>query len=113
MTQVDSRQPKPSSKPSSHSSTPERDDAGLSIPMQDVPSPVSSSSLSPPPNEAATSFDQFAPLTAGVDPFNPYAIEVDDSAYAMNIPDLATMNFHDILELTDPSSWPDLGVPGL
>ena len=38
--------------------------------VRDCPSPTTSSSLSPPPTEAALSFDQFAPV-GDIDPFAP------------------------------------------
>jgi hypothetical protein len=102
------RQPRPS-RPST---SPDRDQIQergttgglLASAAAEAPSPESNSSLSPPPNQAATSFDHFAPVTAGIDPFNHYInIDPDTSDYGM----FAPLPYDEILgSLTDPNEWP-------
>ena len=91
------------------------------------PSPSTSSSLSPPPTEAALSFDTFAPVGGAIDPFAP-----ESSIASMSTPaDGAVVGglmmaeeffqpplpFDDhivqsLQSLTDPSGWQDIPLPG-
>jgi hypothetical protein len=57
----------------------------------DLPSPASTTlSLSPQPNHAAVSFDQFAPVSIGIDPFfagRAPETQATQSDHTMNMPD--------------------------
>ena len=87
--------------------------------MSDCPSPTTTSSLSPPPTEAALSFDQFAPV-GGVDPFAPNMVTMSD---ASNTPSMGEMFppalpfDEDIVQsmqsMTDPNVWQDISLPGI
>ncbi|KAF8807008.1 hypothetical protein BYT27DRAFT_7190720 [Phlegmacium glaucopus] len=86
------------------------------------PSPSTSSSLSPPPTQAALSFDNFAPVGA-TDPFGP-----DMGVMLSDVSDMSPLTMGDfypqpslpfneeILQsrqsMTDPSGWQDITLPG-
>jgi hypothetical protein len=78
------------------------DFAAHSLPQtHDAPSPASSVSLSPP-NEAASSFDQFAPMEAGIDPFA-YIMDTDHSMSVSDFP--SQLAFDGMAGMQDPSMW--------
>jgi hypothetical protein len=95
-------------------------------PVYNHPSPVTSSSLSPPPTDSALSFDNFAPMG----PTDPFALEAAASVAASNSADSSSLDammsadfFQPPLEfddhivqslqsLTDPSGWQDISLPG-
>ena len=86
--------------------------------MSDCPSLTRSSSLSPPPTEAALSFDQFA-LVGGIDPFVPNMVTSTDASNAPLMGDMfqASLPFdEDIVKsmqsMTDPNIWQDISLPG-
>ena len=88
--------------------------------MADCPSPTTSSSLSPPPTEAALSFDQFAPV-GGIDPFAPNMVVT--STDVSNAPVMGelfqpSLPFdEDIVQsmqsMSDPNVWQDISLPGM
>jgi hypothetical protein len=85
------------------------DFAAHSLPQaQDAPSPASSASLSPP-NEAASSFDQFAPMEAGIDPFA-YIMDTDHSMSVSDFP--SQLTFDGIGSMQDPSVWAGIDPHG-
>lgn len=80
-------------------------------------------SLSPPPSQAAMSFEQFAPAGGVADPFAPTGLPVEqmDTMQGLLAPDAdyfrPPLPFdNDILQsmqsLTDPSVWQDIALPG-
>ncbi|KAJ3971250.1 hypothetical protein EV361DRAFT_912156 [Lentinula raphanica] len=74
-------------------------------------------SLSPPPNTAAMSFDQFAPSGGIIDPFVPDTIALQGSAFDSNAMGyLGPMADDELMRyqpMTDSMSmWPDVTVPG-
>jgi len=85
----------------------------------DYPSPTTSSSLSPPPTDAALSFDNFAPV-GGIDPFGP------NTGVTLDVPNVSSLmgDFYqpslpfddDIMQsmqsMTDPNVWHDINLPG-
>lgn len=86
--------------------------------IPDCPSPTTSSSLSPPPTEAALSFDQFAPV-GGIDPFAPNMVTSTDASFAPSMGEMfqPSLPFNeDIVQsmqsMTDPNVWQDISLPG-
>lgn len=87
----------------------------------DHPSPTTSSSLSPPPTDAALSFDNFAPV-GGIDPFGPNTgVTLSD---ASNVSSLMADFYQpslpfddDIMQsmqsMSDPNVWHDINLPGM
>lgn len=80
-------------------------------------------SLSPPPSQAAMSFEQFAPAGGVADPFAPTGLPVEqmDTMQGLLAPDAEYFRpplpfDNDILQsmqsLTDPSVWQDIALPG-
>ncbi|KAF9069221.1 hypothetical protein BDP27DRAFT_737390 [Rhodocollybia butyracea] len=63
-------------------------------------------SLSPPPSQAAMSFEQFAPAGGVIDPFAPVLPGYDSAMMDYIIPD------DGLQSLTDPSMWPDVTASG-
>ena len=87
--------------------------------MSDCPSPTTSSSLSPPPTEAALSFDQFAPV-GGIDPFAPNMVTSSDAPNATLMGEMfqpALPFDEDIVQsmqsMSDPNVWQDISLPGI
>lgn len=87
--------------------------------MSDCPSPTTSSSLSPPPTEAALSFDQFAPV-GGIDPFAPNMVTSSDASNATLMGEMfqpALPFDEDIVQsmqsMSDPNVWQDISLPGI
>ena len=87
--------------------------------MSDCPSPTTSSSLSPPPTEAALSFDQFAPV-GGIDPFAPNMVTSSDASNAPLMGDMFQPSLpfdEDIVQsmqsMSDPNVWQDISLPGM
>ena len=96
---------------------------------RDHPSPSTTSSLSPPPTEAALSFDSFAPVGA-IDPFAPESTVTSMSVNSASTDGTAVgglmmaeeffqppLPFDDhivqsLQSLTDPSGWQDISLPG-
>jgi hypothetical protein len=87
----------------------------------DCPSPKTSSSLSPPPTEAALSFDQFAPV-GGIDPFAPNMVTFSDASNTSS-ESLMEELFQPLLpfdedivqsmqSMSDPNVWQDISLPG-
>jgi hypothetical protein len=94
------------------------------------PSPATSSSLSPPPTEAALSFDTFAPIGGAIDPFAPESSIPSMSVHSTSTDGTAVgglmmaeeffqppLPFDDhivqsLQSLTDPSGWQDISLPG-
>jgi hypothetical protein len=98
----------------------------ISYPV-DHPSPSTSASLSPPPREAALSFDTFAPVGA-IDPFAPEFAGSGSQSYLIGTDDGTPLNMSDFFQpplpfdenvlqsfqsLTDPSGWQDTALPGM
>jgi hypothetical protein len=82
-----------------------------SPPPQQAPSPTSTSSMSPPPNEAAASFDHFAPLNVPVDPFNAYTLDVDGSGgFGLNPADFLSSQLP-LDQLLEMAGWPEVNMP--
>ena len=86
--------------------------------VYDCPSPTTTSSLSPPPTEAALSFDQFAPV-GGIDPFAPNMVTSSDASSAPSMGEMfqpALPFDEDIVQsmqsMTDPNVWQDISLPG-
>ncbi|CAA7267126.1 unnamed protein product [Cyclocybe aegerita] len=97
------------------------------------PSPSTSSSLSPPPTEAALSFESFAPIN-GYDPFGPESVMGTNAAAAISSANGAngagaegmalsgdffspSLAFDDeimqsVQSLSDPNGWHDVPLPG-
>jgi len=116
---------------SSSGQTPDPAAGAFEIPttVYNHPSPSTSSSLSPPPTEAALSFDSFAPVGA-IDPFAPESTVTSMSVNSASTDGTAVgglmMNeeffqpplpFDDhivqsLQSLTDPSGWQDISLPG-
>ena len=87
--------------------------------VSDCPSPTTSSSLSPPPTEAALSFDQFAPV-GGIDPFAPNMVTTTDASNAPLMGDMYQPSLpfdEDIVQsmqsMSDPNVWQDISLPGI
>ena len=88
--------------------------------IRDCPSPTTSSSLSPPPTEAALSFDQFAPV-GGIDPFAPnnnmLTSDASNASSIMGELFQPSLPFdEDIVQsmqsMSDPNGWQDISLPG-
>jgi len=86
--------------------------------ISDCPSPSTTSSLSPPPTEAALSFDQFAPV-GGIDPFAPNMVTSTDASNAPLMGDMFQPSLpfdEDIVQsmqsMSDPNVWQDISLPG-
>ena len=87
--------------------------------MFECPSPTTTSSLSPPPTEAALSFDQFAPV-GGVDPFAPNMLTSTDESNAHSLGEMFPPSLpfdEDIVQsmqsMSDPNVWQDISLPGI
>lgn len=106
---------------SSPAQTPNFDSSTFEIPtaIYNHSSPTTSTSLSPPPTEAALSFDTFAP----VGPTDPFATDIAATLAANNantnnvMMDDFSLPFDDhivqsLQSLTDPSGWQDISLPG-
>jgi hypothetical protein len=86
----------------------------------DCPSPTTTSSLPPPPTEAALSFDQFAPV-GGINP-NIMMVTTSDGPRSPSMgetfqPSLPFDVDVDIVQsmqsMTDPNVWQDISLPGM
>jgi len=124
---VKQRRPKSSSGQTSDSAA-----GAFEIPstVYNHPSPATSSSLSPPPTEAALSFDTFAPVGGAIDPFAPESSIPSMSVHSTSTGGTAMgglmmaeeffqppLPFDDhivqsLQSLTDPSGWQDISLPG-
>jgi hypothetical protein len=92
-------------------------------PMYNHPSPVTSSSLSPPPTDSALSFDSFAPM-GPTDPFALEAAAANNDADSSSLDAMMSADFfqpplpfddhivQSLQSLTDPSGWQDISLPG-
>lgn len=94
--------------------------------VYDQSSPAYSHSLSPPPTQAALSFDTFAPIGRGIDPFAP--VSAINAINISNFDDPAGMDMNDffmpplphfdndilqsVQSLSDPNDWQDISLPG-
>ena len=85
--------------------------------MSDCPLPTTR--LSPPPREAALSFDQFAPV-GGIDPFVPNMVTSTDASNAPLMGDMfqASLPFDEEIvksmqSMTDPNIWQNISLPGI
>lgn len=115
-----------SRRPKSASSNNAHDPFYDTPPPVDHGSPATAHSLSPPPSQAALSFDQFAPPAGGLDPFAPvasipgaYGLGSSANGLDMNV----SMDFFnpplpfdsEILQsmqsLADQSNWQDVALP--
>jgi hypothetical protein len=116
---------------SSSGQTPDSATGAFEIPttVYNHPSPSTSSSLSPPPTEAALSFDSFAPVGA-IDPYAPESTITSMSVNSASTDGTAVgglmmaeeffqppLPFDDhivqsLQSLTDPSGWQDISLPG-
>ena len=68
--------------------------------------------MSPPPNEAAASFDHFASLNVPVDPFNAYTLDVDGSSgFGLNPADFLSSQLP-LDQLLEMAGWPEVNLPG-
>jgi hypothetical protein len=113
---------------SSSGQTPDSATGAFEIPttVYNHPSPSTSSSLSPPPTEAALSFDSFAPVGA-TDPFGPETslsvnsastdgtgvggLMMADEFFQPPLP-FDDHIVQSLQSLTDPSGWQDISLPG-
>jgi hypothetical protein len=111
---------------SAHSQTSTPDQEHFSQSSFDLPSPTTSTrlSMSPHPTEAAMSFDQFAPVSAGIDPFvtgqapAPNGMDQNQNGLGMNIPFFQPpLPFDDEILLSMQSlsdQWTDMpSLPGM
>ncbi|KAG7451107.1 uncharacterized protein BT62DRAFT_926762 [Guyanagaster necrorhizus] len=110
-------------RPKSSSSMPTADNASRSSSVFPASPATTTHSLSPPPSQAAMSFEQFAPPGGVADPFAPTGLPVEqmDTMQGLLAPDAEYFTpplpfDNDILQsmqsLTDPSVWQDIALPG-
>ncbi|KAK0469828.1 uncharacterized protein EV420DRAFT_69089 [Desarmillaria tabescens] len=110
-------------RPKSSSSMPTTENASRSSSVFAASPATTTHSLSPPPSQAAMSFEQFAPAGGVADPFAPTGLPVEqmDTMQGLLAPDTEYFRpplpfDNDILQsmqsLTDPSVWQDIALPG-